>query len=351
MRKYFSLAAFAALAFIVVNTTDTSAQQPPPAYTGPKTTVKLGVSGRPDQAFLELALRRGYFDHQGLQVETVQAGSGNDFIVPLATGQLQVASGSPNATLFNALNRNINIRIVADFAHVEGAADAVVAIMVRSDLMDSGAVKTVADLKGRTITLGMGRGQYSYMLTNTMLERAGLSWSDVRVQNMAFSDAIVAMANKVIDSAFVIEPLIQTVLRQGTARILVKGGEIENGAHLSLLVFSDEFAKNTDAATRFMIAYLRGARDYREAFFTKRDTHLDAAIQVLTTHLPIKDPNVWKAAYPQTTDVNGRVNIADIKRQADVYRKLGDVTGPTPEIEKFVDTKFAAGAVAVLGQQ
>src|SRR5689334_2421578 len=88
------------------------------AHAQPKTVVKLGVSGRPDQAALELALRRGYFTEYGLDVQTVQANIGMDFIAAIGTNQLQVASGSPNAGLFNALNRGIDIRIVADFAHV-----------------------------------------------------------------------------------------------------------------------------------------------------------------------------------------------------------------------------------------
>src|SRR5262249_1174912 len=82
-----------------------------------KTAGKLGGPGRPDQAALELALRRGYFEQEGLDIQTVQANTGMEMLPSLATNQLQVASGSPNAALFNALNRGIDIRLVADFAH------------------------------------------------------------------------------------------------------------------------------------------------------------------------------------------------------------------------------------------
>lgn len=100
--------------------------------------IKLGVSGRPDQASLELALRRGYFAQEGLDVETVQATTGQEMVPSLASNQLQAASGSPNAGLFNALNRNIDIRIVGDFAHIGDAKDQTVAILARADLMDWG---------------------------------------------------------------------------------------------------------------------------------------------------------------------------------------------------------------------
>ncbi len=312
-----------------------------------KPVVKLGVSGRPDQAFLELAYRRGYFAEQGLDVQYVQAGSGNEFIAPLAMNQLQVSSGSPNASLFNALNRGIDIRIVADFAHLEGPDDGLVSIVVRKDLIESGAVKSPADLRGRTISLGLGRGQYSYMLTNTMLERSRLKWSDLEVRNLSFADSLAAMGNKAIDAGFMIEPLIAAARKRGIAEILLKGGAVESGAHLSILLFSPEFAKQGDLPTKFMTAYLKGARDYYDAFFLKKGQ--DAAIDLLIQHLPVKDRDVWLTAMPQYTDLNGRLNVPDIKRQAEVYRKLGDVSGPMPNIDKQVDTRFSEAAVKTLG--
>ena len=95
------------------------------------------------------------------------------------------------------------------------------------------------------------------------------------------------------------------------------------------------------------MAYLRGARDYHDAFVAKTDQ--DAAIAILTRTLPVKDPEVWKLAMPQQIDLNGRVNVADIKRQAAAYRELGDVSGPAPDIDRYVDHRFAEDAVKVIG--
>ena len=248
------VACAAAIAFSMSFVASASAENKAPAYTGPRTAIKLGVSGRPDQAFLELAIQRGYFANQGIDIETVPAQSGNDFIAPLALNQLQVASGSPNASLFNALNRGVDIRIVGDFAHLGPKEDGLVSIVVRSDLLDSGAVKTPSDLKGKTVSLGTGRGQVSYVVMNSILEQAKMSWKDINLQNVPFGEAINAFRNKAIDAAFMIEPLIAAAQSQNVARILVSGGSVESGAHLSILLYSSEFAKQTDVATRFMIA-------------------------------------------------------------------------------------------------
>src|SRR5262249_28461103 len=97
----------------------------------------------------------------------------------------------------------------------------------------------------------------------------------------------------------------------------------------------------------FMIGFLRGVRDYYDAFFLKKDR--DAAIDIVTKYLPMKDRKVWEDSQPQTTDLNGRVDAADIQRQAAIYQAPGDITATPPRIAKSVDPQFAAAAVAKIG--
>jgi NitT/TauT family transport system substrate-binding protein len=86
---------------------------------GNKQVVKVGVTGRPDQASLVLALQRGYWAKQGLDVQFIQSGAAaQDATAALAANQIQVTAGSPSAGLFNALNRGIDIRMVADWSHI-----------------------------------------------------------------------------------------------------------------------------------------------------------------------------------------------------------------------------------------
>jgi NitT/TauT family transport system substrate-binding protein len=184
------------------------------------------------------------------------------------------------------------------------------------------------------------------MLVNTILERNNMSWSDVKVQNLAFADTMIAMNNKIIDAGFMIEPLLSAAVDRNIAGVFISGGDVEVGAHLSILLYSAEFAKQNDVATRFMVAYLQGVRDYTDAFIHRKDQ--DAAIDLLVKVLSVKDPNVWKNAMPQNIYADGKVNIDDIRRQAGVYKTLGDVSGPVPPIEKYVDTHFAEAASKIL---
>ena len=253
----------------------------------------------------------------------------------------------PNAALFNALNRGIDIRIVADESHVGDASDRIVSIMVRSDLMDEGVVKGPADLKGRTIAPGPLPGQYPDLLFHRLFERGGFTEADVKIVHLAFPEALAALASKKVDAAFLIEPLVRQAEDRHIARILVTAGAIDPGAEASILQYSSAFAQQKDAGVRFMIGYLEGVRDYHDAIFLKKDR--DAAIAILTETTSLKDPKIWEEDMFRLCDLNGRVNVADLKRQAAFYKAQGTLTGTIPDIDKFVDASFAEAAVKRIG--
>jgi NitT/TauT family transport system substrate-binding protein len=315
----------------------------------PRIAVKVGIALRPDAAPLVLALRRGYFARQGLDVELIAGTSGQEFVPALAQNQIQVTSGTPNAGLFNALNRGIDIRLVADFAHMGGKEDGAVSIMARADLIDSGAIKTPADLKGRIVVAGPSRGEYPDVLFQKLFELGGLKSTDVDVRYIDFAGTLAAFSTKTIDAAFMIEPLILQAGRQNVARILMPGGAADPGAELSIIEFSPGFAKDSEAATKFMVGYLEGARDYHDAFALQQDR--ESAIALLTQYLPPKDPTIWREALRHYPDLNGQINVANLKSQAAFYKAQGTLSGSIPDIDKYVDPQFAEAAVLRIGRR
>jgi len=319
------------------------------APAAPKTVVKLGIVGRPDMAAYVLAIRRGYFDRQGIAVERITATSGQEFPAQLATDQIQVASGVPNAALFNALNRGIDIRIVADEAHIGDAADRTVTIVGRADLMDAGTIKGPADLKGRNYAPGPVVGQYPDLLFHKFFLRGGLTERDANPVRLAFPEMLAALASKQIDAAFLIEPLVRQAEDRNIARALAPAGSIDPGAEVSIVQYAPAFARDKELATRFMIAYLEGVRAYHDAIFLGKDR--DATIAILIEETQLKDARLWKEDMFRNTDLNGRVNLADLKTQAAFYKEQGTLTGPIPDIDRYVDASFATEAVERIGQR
>jgi NitT/TauT family transport system substrate-binding protein len=317
------------------------------APTGQRPTVRVGVSGRPDQASLELALYRGYWERQGLDVSLVGAGtSAQDAVSALATNQIQVSGGSPSAGFFNALARGINIRIVADWSHMQSADDSTFAFVVRSDLIDSGRVKSFADLKGLTIAAGPVKGGYNDLFLALVLAKGHLTMADINPAFLPFPDGLAALASKKLDAGLLIEPTVTQAESQGIAKVFAKAGEIDPGAQVATLFYSPDFAAQTDVAVKFMVGYLQGARDFYDAFHLKKNQ--EAAIATLTKAMPF-DSKLWHNTRWSSTDLNGKINPASIKAQGAFYKEEGLINGPVPDIEKYIDTSFADAAVKIIG--
>jgi len=316
-----------------------------------RVSLRVAVQGRPDQAHLQLALDRGYFTAQGLDVETVQITSGAEMVPALATNQIQVGNGAPSAALFNALARDVDIRIVADYVHVGPPTDTVLAILVRKDLADSGAVRSLADLKGgRVFAAGTVPGTVSDMLYNKALAKEGISGDGIQVQYLPIPDIYAALGNGRVDAGTLTEPLTTQAVQQGIATVLYPAGAVIPDAILSVLQYSPQFAaEQPDAATRFMVGYLQGVRDYHDAFVLKKDQ--EAAIATLVQSLSPKDPQMWRTAHYATIDQNGVVNVDELRSAAEFYLQRGDFAGPMPDFTKFVDPRFAEAAVQTLGRR
>ena len=165
---------------------------------------------------LFVAKGRGYFEKQGLDVQLVEVSSGAELLPLLASGQLDAGVSSAGAALFNAIANNVPLKAVVDLARNEPGAWWG-GLVVRPDLLDGGAIKTPADLRGKTIAV-TGPGTSTYMNTIRLLEANGLTEKDVNIVSMPFPDMISALASRTIDVAAVSEPTLTVGQDQGVLR-------------------------------------------------------------------------------------------------------------------------------------
>ena len=106
-----------------------------PAALSPPVTVRIGTNAAsltPAGSFI--ALEKGYFAEVGLVPEFVQTRTSQETIPPLATGELDVGQGALSAATYNALGRDIPLRLVADSAYSPPGYDPM-AFVVRKDLL------------------------------------------------------------------------------------------------------------------------------------------------------------------------------------------------------------------------
>ena len=109
--------------------------------------VSVGMVNTISDAGFFVAEAKGYFKAAGIDVTFSSFPSASGMIAPLASGDLDVGSGAVSAGHYNANERQIPVKFVADKAR--NAFDlSFQSIVVRSALIEGGKFNSFADLKG-----------------------------------------------------------------------------------------------------------------------------------------------------------------------------------------------------------
>ncbi len=323
-----------------------SSSQPPNV---PLQKVRLGVLTSLSDAGNWIALAKGYFREQGLDIETHQFGGAvTDVFAPLGTGQIDVAGGPAEIGLANALSRGIDIRIVADKASV-APGFGFNAILVRKDLYDSGAIRGPADLKGRKFALTSLVTGATQVMLDMFFKPAGVSLGDLDQTQVSFPDMPAAFANKSVEAGMMIEPFVTQIVANGDGVILARGDAVYPTQQNAVIFYSGSFAREKpELARKFMVAYLKAVRDYNDAFVKKDPAQRATVIDILSKSTTVKDKALYDRMAVPHINPDGEVNIASLKNDQAYYVASGALKEPM-DFDKVVDHTFVHYAVEQLG--
>lgn len=311
------------------------------------TVVRVGTLNATTDAPFYLAQERGYLREEGLDLEATSFDSGQQMVAPLGTDQLDAGGGAVGPGLYNAILRGINMRIVADRAQ-SVAGTRFNCLMARKSLVDSGALRTMADLRGRTFAEPVPANILTYALERG-LNQDGVRLDEVQLVTVPWPEMANAFANGVIDAGFPIEPFVTLSAERGVAECWRETADLVPGMEIGVLIYGPTFAEqHADAARRFMVAYLRAARDYYRAFFGDGQGRAEI-VELMTRITPIKDPALLGRIAPTWLDPNGDVNTASLRDTQRWYVERGDQTTEV-DLQRAVDPSFVAFALQRLGR-
>lgn len=202
------------------------------------TKVVLGTQEMPNDE--GIAKAKDYFSQEmGVDVEVKQFDSGKDVNVALASGDIDFGLlGSCPATL--AICNDLGVECI--WIHeVLGSTESFVA-------RSSTGIKTVADLKGKTIATPFA--STSHFSALHALENAGLSESDVKLLDMQPSEIYAAWQNGQIDAAYVWEPTLSSLSDTNilcTSEDMAKAGYMTTNVELVRTEFAQAHPEIVDA--------------------------------------------------------------------------------------------------------
>lgn len=163
----------------------------------PPVKIKAIDTGNSSQVPLYVAADRGYFTAEGLDVELVRETNVSTAVQMVATNQVGFQASNPDPVVFNALDRGIDLRLLAS-STVNRPADRAAVFMIRQDLIDSGKYKSPADLKGMNVAQV---GVYSLFFIDKVLAKGNLTLDDVKLTQLPAPDIMTAFSNKGMDPA------------------------------------------------------------------------------------------------------------------------------------------------------
>src|SRR5882757_8418677 len=182
-RRKFATGALAAPAIIAMSKRVSAAEA-----------VSLGMVNTISDAGFFVAEAKGYFKAAGIEVKFLPFTSASAMIPALASGDLDAGSGAVSAGHYNANERQIPVKFVADKAR--NAPDlSFQSIVVRSALIESGKFNSFADLKGLKFAIPAPASVGEQSILNEALKRGGLGWNDCERAFLGINEQVAAFRN------------------------------------------------------------------------------------------------------------------------------------------------------------
>lgn len=314
--------------------------EPAKTPSGDLQTVKFGFVPVAINAPVYVAAEKGYFADEGLNVEFLPVDGGSDAIVQVAAGTFDAVGGGISASMLNAVARGIEFEIAAPL-HTERPKLAS-PFVVSKKRFDNGELTKMSDLKGKKVATN-NRGTATEWWLSEALKQGGVDITEVEVIGLPFPQVAPALESGTLDGAILTEPFATAAEDKG---FIVRLSEnFISDFKPTYVYFNKQWVTaNPDAATRFIKAYLRGARDLQG------EQYFDAANVAAIAKYTRVNPEVIKRARRPYFDPNGAVPLADIQTLQAFYRKQGLLNYDQDiDMSKFVNTKYVEEALKQLG--
>jgi len=310
-------------------------QETPVTPAPPLTTVKVAYMPIISFGPLFIAKDEGFFSRQGINIEFEKFPATSAALPSLLNGDIAVSGGPIFPGTVNSVSRGGRVRIVADKGMILPGSCNSSAFLVRRDLVESGIVRTMADIKGKKVAAASDQ---SYGMFRA-LATGNLTSGDVEMVDMPSASSVAAFETGAIDAAYLMEPYITLALRNGKVVVFLPGADFIRN-YTTPLYYGPAFT-DTDPGLgkRFMVAYLQGVRQYN---LGKTDRNLAILMNYTGMDRELLEQSCW-------VDVagNGEIPREPVREYMDWMQKNNKIS-QVPEDDQLYDMSFVAYAQGIL---
>jgi NitT/TauT family transport system substrate-binding protein len=215
---------------------------------------KLGYMKIVDNAAMFVAMEKGFFKAEGLDLETLPLAGGAPIINGVVSGDLQF--GWTNViSLYQARVGGFDFKLIAGGATNVKAKHESHAIQVAQN----SPVKTAKDLEGKTVAVNT-LNNIVHLMAMAWIDKNGGSSSKVKFVEVPFPQMAATLSAGKLDAISVHEPFATAAIEKGGARVLAQpwGDVLPKFLIASWFASEKWLAKNKETGQAFVRAIGRG---------------------------------------------------------------------------------------------
>ncbi len=308
----------------------------------PPVKLKIGYISAMYDAPILIAYEKGYFAAEGLDIDLMKMKNATDSLQALGVEALHATTSSSITPLFNARERGIPLTIVAG-AGVHSKGRGVLSLVIRKDLVENGRYKSLADLKGMKIVAPLHNpGQWMVV---EAARRVGIAENQIDFVSLGYSNTIPAMSNKAVDGLVGNEPVGTRATADISAVPVLRMDEVAPMFPVGYVMVGSYLARaNPEAARRFLIGYIKGVRDARDAFGPERKDYAKIDT-ILTAYDLLLPPGTILIDLP----ADGAASFDNLDLFLDWQVREGSMS-KKPDPRSALDDRFRMDALKALDQ-
>jgi ABC-type nitrate/sulfonate/bicarbonate transport system substrate-binding protein len=219
-----------------------------------RTLIRFSFSSGWDALPAVVALERGFFAQEGLIVSGLAASSAQAVINSLAAGSTDFAT-IPQQTLLVMAALKLPVQVIS----MNGWGTEMEIVVPKENT----TVKSLADLKDKTIAVGIASETYPVLIR--LLNKSKMRPTDVTIKPLPASDLTQTLRNKLVDAVFETQHFTTVLVKTGQGRLVLAHKDIVKALGLigaaPLVTRKAQIDKERLTATRSLRAMLSPAKN------------------------------------------------------------------------------------------
>lgn len=303
--------------------------------------VKVGILKTPPSGLVFIALDKGYFAAEGLDVELSYFEAGQPIALATAAGSVDFGANGPSAAFYNLAGEGA-LRIIAGM-YREAPSFRILGYVASNHAAAAG-LTSLKDLPHHSLAVSQVGSPPHYALA-LLAEKYHFALDTIKLLALqSVPNMISALSGGQADATIITGAAAVAIDQRKEGRLLGWVGD-ETPWQMGVLWTSTKIIREREGMVgRFLRAYRRGARDYHDAFTGANEKRADGPTTTEVVAIIAKYTGLAATQIEQTvayTDPALRIDVNDIGHQIAWFRSQGMVKVDV-RTDSIIDKRYAA---------